>query len=55
MKILFMQKKQPDKDMKEIIEALEKEGDVTKIDLNSEKDYAKIIELIDASDKIVSW
>jgi len=55
MKILHLQKKQQDKNLEEIIEALKKEGEVTTVDLNSDDDYAKIVELIGSSDKIISW
>jgi hypothetical protein len=55
MKLLYLQKKRPDKDMKEILEALKKEYEVAIVDINSEKDYMKIVELIDSSYKIISW
>ena len=55
MKLLYIQKKKMDEDMKEIIDELQSKLEVTTIDLNIEKDYMKIVELIDSSDKIISW
>lgn len=55
MKILHMLKNDPDMTTKEIIEEHEKSGEVTTIDLRINKNYSEIVDIIEASDRIICW
>ncbi len=55
MKILYLLKKDPDETAQELIAAHQQRHDVTILDLRKEKRYAGIVDLIDSSDKVISW
>lgn len=54
MKILYLLKRDPEPTMQKIMDEHKKLGTVTVVDVRKEKDYAKIVDLIVSSDKIVS-
>lgn len=54
MKILHVLGSEPEETMKKILEEQKKLGEVAVVDLRKEKDYAKIVDLIAASDKVIS-
>ena len=55
MKILYLMKQDPDETLRELTNHQKKTVDVTIVDMRKEKDYHRIIDLIAASDKVVSW
>jgi hypothetical protein len=55
MKILHIVKQEPDETVRKIIEEHSKNGVVTVIDLRQDKDYARIIGLVEASDAVLCW
>ncbi len=55
MKILYLMKQEPDETLREMISHQKKMIDVTIVDMRTEKDHDRIIDLIAASDKVVSW
>ncbi len=55
MKILYILKQEPDATLKKIMEAHKKGNDVTVVDLKQNKDYARIVDLVFSSDKVISW
>ncbi len=55
MKILYILKQGLDDTLKEIIKEHEKTSDVEIIDISEEKDYSRIVDSIESSDKVVSW
>lgn len=55
MKLLYILKQDADATLEKIIEEQKKECDITVIDLRENKDYEKIIEQIESSDKVISW
>jgi hypothetical protein len=54
MKILYVLKQDPEPTMQKIMDEHKKLGEVTVVDVRKEKDYAKIVDLIAASDKVIS-
>jgi len=54
MKILYIIKQDPEPTMRKIMDEHKKMGDVTVVDVRTEKDYSKIVDLIASSDKVVS-
>lgn len=55
MKILHLVKKDLTPTEKAILEAHRGAGELTVIDLRTDRDYSRIVDQIAASDKIVSW
>lgn len=55
MKILHILKQDPDEAVRKIIDEHLKNGVVTVIDLRQDKDYARIIGLVEASDAVFCW
>lgn len=55
MKILHLVKRDLAPTEASILEAHRKGHDVTVIDLRTEKDYARIVDLVAAVDKVISW
>lgn len=55
MKILYVVSNEPDTTGSAIIEAHRKSHEVTLFDLRSDKDYGKLVEQIEAHDKVISW
>lgn len=54
MNVLYLLRQEPDDTAKMIIEAHMESNDVTVIDLAVERDYTKILSLIEASDRVIS-
>lgn len=55
MKILYLIKREPDGTAKKIMEEHKKEHTVTVVDMRTDKDYARIVDLIESHDKVISW
>ena len=54
MKILHVLGSEPEETMKKILEEQKKTNEVTVVDLSKEKDYARIVDLVAASDRVIS-
>lgn len=55
MKILYLLRSRPDSTCQTLMDEHRKSHEVTVIDLAAEKDYDKIVDALDASDKVISW
>jgi galactitol-specific phosphotransferase system IIB component len=56
MKILYILKqKEADSTVKKLIEEHKKSNDVTVININENKKYDQIVDLIASNDKVISW
>ena len=55
MKILYLTNREPDETIREIIHYQKKMIDVTIVDMRTEKDRDRIIDLIASNDKVISW
>ncbi len=55
MKILHILKAEPEDSIKKVIEEHRKENDVAVINLGSDKDYDRIVGLIEKADKVIVW
>lgn len=55
MKILHITKGEPAGATKAIIDNHAASHDVTIIDVNSDKDYARLVDLILSHDKVIAW
>jgi hypothetical protein len=55
MKILYILKQDPEETPKKMMEEHKKSNEVTVFDLRKDKDYAKLVDLIAASDKVISF
>lgn len=55
MKILYLIKHENDKTLREIIKVHRELGDVTVINLVETTDYSHIVDLIESSDRVISW
>jgi len=56
MKILYIVKqKESDDTVKKLIEEHKKSNEVTVININENKKYDQIVDLIASSDKVISW
>lgn len=55
MTILYLLKQEPDETLQSIIEGHKKEHEVEIVDIRSEKNYARIVDLIERCDKVISW
>lgn len=55
MKILHILKDDPNDSIEKIIGEHKKGNEVEIIDLNINKDYAFIVELIERADKVITW
>lgn len=55
MKILHILKREPGESVKKIIEEHRKGNDVEIINMDRNKDYAFIVELIEKADKVIAW
>jgi len=54
MKILYVIKDAPDATMAKIMDEHRKSHDVSSIDIRANKDYAKIVDAIEAADKVIA-
>jgi hypothetical protein len=55
MKILYILKQEADATCRTIMDVHKKSNDVTVVNIKENKDYGKIVDLIFASDKVISW
>jgi hypothetical protein len=55
VKILYILKQDPDKTLTEFMEAHRKSNEVSVIDIRENKNYSHTIELIEKSDRVISW
>ncbi len=54
MKMLYLISKETGDTVRKFIEENKKSNDVTVVDINENKDYGQIVDLIDSSDKVIS-
>ena len=56
MKILYiLRQKNADDTVKKLIEEHKKTNDVTVVNINENKNYGEIVDLIASSDRVISW
>jgi len=55
MKILYILKQDPDATLDTIISIQKKDNETNVFDLRTDKNYDGLVDLIDASDKIIPW
>ena len=55
MKVLHITKGDPEGAVKTIIDNQTGNHDVTVVDLHQDKDYGKLLELVQASDRVIAW
>lgn len=55
MKILYILRQEPDATGKIILGEHEKTDEVAVIDIREEHDYARVVDLIASSDRVISW
>ena len=55
VKILFILKKDPDSNIKTIIDVNAKESEVTVIDLRENQDYDELVDHIATCDRVITW
>lgn len=55
MKVLYIIKQDPDETLKKFLDEHKKSNEVTVVDLRKDKDYGRIVDLIAANDKVISW
>lgn len=55
MKILYLVKKDLDATEQQIVEEQKKSNDTNSFDVRTEKDYDRLVDLIDTSDRVISW
>jgi hypothetical protein len=55
MKILYLAKQDLDATAKKMVEVHKQGNDVTIVDIRQNKNYDQIVDLIFASDKVISW
>ena len=55
MKILYLLRREPDQTVKRLIEEHGRTEEVTFVDVRSEKDYDRIVDLTFSHDRVISW
>lgn len=55
MKILYVVNKDLDATEQKIVEEQSKSGEATVFDLRADKDYDRLVDLIESTDKTISW
>ena len=55
MKILYILKRDPDETLQKIMEVHRRISDVSVVDIRESSNYSRLVELIEQSDKIISW
>lgn len=55
MKILYIIKKDPEGTLNDFLSRHKASHDVTVVDLRTEKDYERIVDLIIENDRVISW
>ena len=55
MKVVWILKDGADNTAKTMIDEQKKIADVTVVDMKTDKDYGKIIDLVTTSDLVISW
>jgi hypothetical protein len=54
-KVLYILKQDPDATAQKLIDEHKKTENVTVIDLRTDKDYGRIIDMVAGSDKVITW
>lgn len=55
MKILYIMKRDPDSTLEDIINRHKASHEITLLDIRTEKDYERIVDLIETSDRVITW
>jgi len=55
MKILYLMKREPDGTLNDILSRHRSEHEVTVVDLRTEKDYERIVDLIAENARVITW
>ncbi|HTR44488.1 MAG TPA: hypothetical protein VMH06_02175 [Thermodesulfovibrionales bacterium] len=55
MKILYLMKQKPDETITEVMTEHKRAHKVTVVDLEEDKNYDRIVDLIAESDRVISW
>lgn len=55
MKILYIMRQNPDDTANKIMEVHKKSNEVTVVNINENKNYDQIVDLIVSSDKVICW
>ncbi|MHB8843663.1 MAG: hypothetical protein ACYC7L_02855 [Nitrospirota bacterium] len=55
MNILCLMRKDPDATISGILEAQKREHAVTVVNIRTEQDYGRIVDLIFSSDSVITW
>jgi len=55
MKILYLMKREPDVTLNDILSQHRSAHEVTVLDLRTEKDYERIVDLIAENDWVITW
>jgi len=55
MNILCLMKKEPDATIRGILDVQKREHAVTVVDIRTDKNYDKIVDLIFSSNSVISW
>lgn len=55
MKILCVMTKDLDATEQKIVDEQKKSNEVSTFDLRTEKDYDRLVDLVEGSDKVISW
>ncbi len=55
MKVLYIFKRDPDETLQIIMEAHKRISEVDVVDIREGSNYSRLVELIEQSDKIISW
>jgi hypothetical protein len=55
MKILYILKRDPDETLQIIMEVHKRTSEVNVVDIREGSSYSRLVEMIEQSDKIISW
>jgi hypothetical protein len=55
MKILYVTTKDLDATEQKIVDGQKKSNEASTFDLRTEKDYDRLVDLVEGSDKVISW
>jgi hypothetical protein len=55
MKILYVVSKDLDATEQKIVDEQSKSSEATVFDVRSDKDFDRLVDLVDSSDKVISW
>jgi len=55
MKILYIYHNEPDETVESFMKEQEKDNEIDVFDLRASKDYARLLDLMEASNTVISW